>query len=91
MKISIRQEHIEAGSPWHAEACPIALAIYEQVPCEHVRVNRDTVCIWGRTQSGQGRLSLHRLPLEAAEFTMRFDCGGLDAVEPFEFDLEVEP
>lgn len=81
MKISVTQEHIDAGTRCSPYACPIANAI------------RDTIGdVWfvsvTRLEIKIGNSSRIAAPESARSFIDAFDDG--QAVQPFEFELEME-
>lgn len=82
MRIKVTQRNIERGRPCCTMACPIALGMTE-AGLRNPTVSRYTAMQCGRVETRA------RLPAEAVEFIRRFDLRL--PVEPFEFDIAMEP
>lgn len=83
MRIIVTQAHIDNGEPQCASACPIALALNEQLPGG-----------WMVDESvahSPERGVYAKLPKEACTFIAEFDYDGPDYLEPFDMDLEFLP
>jgi len=78
MKITVTQQHIDAGVRGSATSDPVSLALKEQAGWEKAYVN-----VFG-IQNGQ--IKRYPLPEGMWEFMYRFDNSL--PVEPFEFELE---
>lgn len=93
MKIRVEDDHILNGEPADCDACPIQLALCEQLGREDIRVQSSYVTIGTFLDS-----EVIDLPTEATEFISRYDgdfedsgiCGGIDGVNPIEFELPVD-
>jgi hypothetical protein len=85
VEIAIEQRHIDQGHPWNPHACPIALALGEQLGW------RDSWVNVGYGQCGNGvpltPAEGHPLPSEVVKWAERFDLGRM--VVPFTFTLEL--
>ena len=86
MKIQVRQEHIDKGSPGSMEACPINHALREAFNTENIYVGMRTymwlqqdfpcACVNGKD---------FRISKRAARWAIAFDNG--KPVKPFVFNL----
>lgn len=79
MKLKIKQEHINKGSPRLSDSCPIALALKDRGYI-HVYVGNKFVFV--NTKSGQLRYDLGK---DAYQFVRNFDYGR--KVEPQTIEL----
>jgi hypothetical protein len=84
LHVEVTAEDIEKGVCQDSDSCPIALAVHRLPGIEEVCVDNDV--LWVRT--AEGKLA-SGMPAEAAKFVDSFDNRG--AVQPFSFDIEVEP
>lgn len=80
MKIDVTQEDIDHGMPKCFYDCPVALAIKRTYGIEYARVN-------GYILVGLKRGAL--TPPDVTTFIKQFDAGHY--VEPFSFELPIEP
>lgn len=77
MLIRVKQEHIDKGKPNNCIRCPIALALYDQVPFKYgIYVMGFGIVIDSVT---------YKLPTKIKQFIEDFDK--LLDVNPFEFEL----
>ena len=83
IRVRVTQEHINGGTRNDCGCCPVALALIDML-YECVRVDATHIEIRIGT-SVRGFLT----PLEVAIFVRKYDGG--EEVEPFEFELELEP
>ena len=79
MKITVTKEHIKKGKPNLGYACPIALAVREQLHLSAVEVHVDGAGITAGTMD-------YEIPRAAVLFFWRFDEG--KSVKPFSFNLK---
>ena len=79
MKVRVEQRHIKAGRRHDPCRCPIALAVWEELPTECPEVADGFVFMGGHE---------YMLTVEACTFVHRFDRG--EMVEPFEFELRTD-
>ena len=75
MKIKVTQEHIHNGTPGDSECCPIALAVKEIFPNNHISVCKDCVAI------DDDACNTEAISWFIDDFDRFLD------VEPFEFEL----
>ncbi len=83
MKIEVKQEHIDKGIRYKCDACPVALAIKEQIN-PHGLIVRNNIIIKLKSTS---KIMVLFIPKKAQTFIMSFDA--LRKVEPFVFDLAI--
>lgn len=82
--IEVTREDIEAGSPFHCEACPIALAISRHLlPGFHAAVGG----LWIRIVQGFHVVARFDTPEQAFQFMKAFDRGLTD--QPISFPLDI--
>lgn len=80
--IQVTEQDISTGLAGDCEECPIALAIYRALSDAGVRVGTAGVTLYR-----EGTNAMLALPEAATRFIDGFDHD--EAVEPFEFDLDV--
>lgn len=87
MKISVTQEHIDAGERGECGRCPVALAFGDAG--FNVSVCPAYVEFYKADSNRHGGTFICRRPLpqEAGLFIYRFDKDGPGAVAPFEFEM----
>ena len=80
MQVTITQTHINQGTQYHLNSCPVALAIIAAgLDGQGLYVHKQYVYLRGRGSFG--------LPEEVRKFIADFDTG--KPVEPFSFDLPI--
>jgi hypothetical protein len=85
VKISVTQEHIDAGERQDCGRCPVALAF--AVAGFNVSVCPVYVEFYTGPLTRPDFLCRRNLPHEAGLFIYRFDKEGPSAVAPFEFEM----
>lgn len=84
--VNVTQEDIDNGEPDDCSECPVALAIWRELPLfRGVRVNRDGIYLVDM----DNRVYERDFPHGVLNFIGLFDEGGY--VEPFSFELDLEP
>lgn len=89
--IKVTQDHIDRGYPEDSEACPVAMAIQEQLVWSYISVMPGAE-VEGQSEDNMNQITNYTgdLPDIAADFIRTFDEHGRHSVKPFEFDMEIE-
>lgn len=85
---SITQEDIYAGRPCETRKCPFAIALQRLFPDHRVSVGTTS---FGLSTTGVPETEVrYRVPMELQDWTSAYDFRGTTAVDPIDFDFELE-
>lgn len=91
MTINVTQRHIDEGSRYHCNSCPVARAISKQLPLQMPYIWRVAGgCAIIDDLLSIRTLAIMPLPEEATDFIEYFDRFGRSAVAPFSFELAAQ-
>ena len=87
MIVEVTGEDIAKGLAGIPEACPVALALHRIRGVRTGEVWPDQILLVTRA----GRVIHYDTPRRVCEFVIAFDIHGSDKVEPFAFELDIDP